>query len=169
MGEMAQKIVKLDKDELLKELNTAFAEEWLAYYQYWIGAQVMEGPMRSAITGEFMQHAEEELKHASWLSERIIQLGGTPVLDPQDWKSVAKCQYEAPVEPYVMNLIAQNLTAERCAIARYQKICDMTFGKDYETFRISAKILKEEIEHEQEIGDFGEDIKAGMKFGAKEQ
>ncbi len=169
MGEMAQKIVKLDKDELLKELNVAYAEEWLAYYQYWIGAQVAVGPMRTAIIGEFIEHAGEELKHAQWLSDRIIQLGGTPVLDPADWKSVAQCKYEAPVEPYVMNLIEQNVVAERCAIARYQKICDMTFGKDFETYRMSAKILKEEIEHEQEIGDFGDDIRAGIKYGAKEQ
>ena len=169
MGEMAQKIVKLDKDELLKELNVAYAEEWLAYYQYWVGAQVVVGPMRTSIIEEFIEHANEELKHAQWLSDRIIQLGGTPVLDPADWKSVAQCKYEAPVEPYVMNLIEQNVVAERCAIARYQKICDMTFGKDYETYRMSAKILKEEIEHEQEIGDFGDDIRAGIKYGDKEQ
>lgn len=163
MGEMAQKIVKLDKDELIKELNVAFAEEWLAYYQYWIGAQVMVGPMRTNVADEFIEHANEELKHAKWLSERIIQLGGTPVLDPENWKMVANCRYDAPINPYVMTLIEQNVAAERCAIARYQKICDMTHGKDYETFRLSEKILKEEIAHEQEIGDFGEDIKAGIE------
>ncbi len=163
MGEMAQKIVKLDKDELIKELNVAFAEEWLAYYQYWIGAQVMVGPMRNSIAEEFVEHANEELKHATWLSERIIQLGGTPVLDPENWKTVANCRYDAPIDPFVTTLIEQNVVAERCAIARYQKICDMTHGKDYETFRISEKILKEEIAHEQEIGDFGEDIKAGLE------
>ena len=168
MGEMAQKIIKLNKDELLKELNVAYAEEWLAYYQYWIGAQVAVGPMRTAIIAEFMEHAKEELDHAEKLATRIIQLGGTPVLDPADWKSIAQCKYEAPTEPYVMNLLEQNLVAERCAIARYQKICDMTFGKDYETFRMSAKILKEELEHEQEIGDFGDDIRAGVKYGAKD-
>ena len=116
-----------------------------------------------------MEHANEELKHAKWLAERIVQLGGTPVLDPCDWKSVAQCKYEAPVNTYVLNLIEQNVVGERCAIARYQKICDMTFGKDYETFRISEKILKEEIKHEQEIGDFGEDIRAGIKYGDKLQ
>ena len=44
MGEMAKKISNIDNEELLKVLNEAFAEEWLAYYQYWIGAQVIEGP-----------------------------------------------------------------------------------------------------------------------------
>ena len=85
-------------------------------------------------------------------------------MDFADLQKTAQCKYEVPSEPYVMNLLEQNLMAERCAIARYQKICDMTFGKDYDTFRMSAKILKEEIEHEQEIGDFGDDIRAGIKY-----
>ncbi len=164
MGEMAQKIVDLNREELIKELNVAFAEEWLAYYQYWIGAKVAVGIMRPSIIEEFIEHANEELKHAEWISDRIVQLGGTPVLDPQDWKSVAQCKYDPPLDPYVLTLIEQNLNAERCAIARYQKICDMTHGKDYETFRISEKILKEEIEHEQEIGDLGEDIRTTIEM-----
>ncbi|MBE6448064.1 MAG: ferritin [Alphaproteobacteria bacterium] len=160
MGEMAQKIIKLDREELIKELNIAFAEEWLAYYQYWIGAQVMVGPMRKDVAEEFIEHGNEELKHAQWLSDRIIQLGGIPVLDPESWKKVAQCKYDAPTDAYVEKLIEQNVVAERCAIARYQKICDITHGKDFETFRLSAKILKEEIEHENEIESFGDDIRA---------
>lgn len=166
MGEMAQKTSKTDIAKLLEMLNIAFAEEWLAYYQYWIGAQVATGPMRTSITAEFMEHAEEELKHAKWLSDRIIQLGGTPILDPKDFENVAQCRYDAPNNPYIMNLLEQNLVAERCAVTRYQGICEMTFGKDFETFRVSAKILKEELEHEQEMGDFIEDIKASVLHGA---
>lgn len=169
MGQTAQKISKTDHDELLKILNTAYAEEWLAYYQYWIGAQVAVGPMRTSIIEEFMEHAKEELDHAAKLAKRIIELGGTPILNPNEFERVASCRYEAPTQPYVMNLLKQNLDAERCAIVRYQQICDMTFGKDYETFRMSAKILKEEIEHEQEIGDFEEDIRLGTELGANMQ
>jgi len=169
MGEMAQKISNVNEKELMENLQIAFAEEWLAYYQYWVGAQVAVGPLRGAITDEFMEHAEQELKHAKWLSDRIIQLGGTPVLNPKDWENIAQCRYAAPDKPYVMNLLEQNLVAERCAVARYQKICDMTFGKDFETFRVSSKILKEELEHEQEMGDFIDDIKDGVKYGDKKQ
>ncbi len=169
MGEMAQKISNVNEKELMENLQIAFAEEWLAYYQYWIGAQVAVGPSRGAITGEFMEHAEQELKHAKLLSDRIIQLGGTPVLDPKNWESTAQCRYESPEKPYIMNLLEQNLIAERCAVARYQKICDMTFGKDYETFRISAKILKEELQHEQEMGDFIADFQEAAKYGDKKQ
>lgn len=169
MGEMAQKISKVDRDELLKVLNTAFAEEWLAYYQYWVGAQVAKGPMRTSIIADFLENGNEELKHAQWLSDRIIQLGGTPVINPNQWESVAQCRYEEPNKDYIMNLLQQNLVAERCAIARYQGICDMTFGKDYDTFRMAAKILKEELEHEQEVTDFIDDIKSGVEYGANLQ
>ena len=62
-----------------------------------------------------------------------------------------------------MELVKQNLVAERCAIARYQQICEMTFGKDYETFKVSANILKEEIEHEQEMEDFLADYNAAVE------
>lgn len=87
MGETAQHISKVNRGELLNILNVAFSEEWLAYYQYWIGAQVAKGPMRKIIAEEFIEHANEELKHAQWLSDRIIQLGGTPVIDPDEWKN----------------------------------------------------------------------------------
>ena len=79
----------------------------------------------------------------------------------------ALCKYEAPTDEYVETLLQQNLTAERCAIARYQQICDMCYGKDYDTFRVSAKILKEELEHEQEIGDYIEDIEETKNICAR--
>ncbi len=163
MGQMAQKISQVDKEELLKILNVAFAEEWLAYYQYWLGARLAVGPMRKAVAAEFEEHAGEELEHAEKLAARIIELGGTPVLDPQEWQSVAMCKYDAPAKPYVMNLLEQNLVAERCAIVRYQKICEMTFGKDFDTYRMSADILREEIEHEEEIGAYKDDINAAFE------
>lgn len=168
MGEMAQKIVKLNKEQLLQTLNEAYAEEWLAYYQYWMGAKVAVGTMRTSIIAEFEEHAGEELKHAGWLADRIIELGGTPVLSPDDWSKVAKCRYETPKDEYIVTLLWQNLGSERCAIERYQEICDITHGKDYETFRISEKILKEEIDHEQELEDFLADIKSQTEHNNKQ-
>lgn len=159
MGELAQKISKVDKDELMKILECAFAEEWLAYYQYWIGAKVAEGLERPKVVKEFIEHAGEELKHADWLADRIIQLGGIPSLDPSEWKEKALCKYDAPQNPDTKVLVSQNLKAERCAIARYEQICRMCQGKDFATFHISRKILKEELEHEQEMEDFEADFK----------
>ena len=159
MGQMAQSISQVDKEELLKILNIAFAEEWLAYYQYWLGARLAVGPMRKAIADEFEQHAGEELEHAEKLAARIIELGGTPVLNPEEWQKTALCKYDAPANPQVIKLLEQNMTAEKCAITRYQKICEMCFGKDFETYRISEDILHDEIEHEEEIAAYQEDIR----------
>lgn len=169
MGEMAKKISKLDNNELLKVLNEAFAEEWLAYYQYWIGAQVIEGPMRAAIQSEFMKHAKEELEHAELLATRIIQLGGTPVLTPADWEKTASCKYLSPADPFDVTLLKQNLDSERCAITRYQQICEMCWGKDFETFHISRKILHEELDHEQDWEDYLQDIKHGAQYTKSSQ
>ena len=64
---------KLDVDNLLSQLNAALAEEWLAYYQYWVGALVVEGAMRSDVQGEFEEHAEEERHHAQLLADLLNQ------------------------------------------------------------------------------------------------
>lgn len=61
MGKAAIKVSSVDVDKLLEMLNAALAEEWLAYYQYWIGARLMEGPMRSEVEPELLVHANEEL------------------------------------------------------------------------------------------------------------
>lgn len=163
MGEMAKKIVKNDLEELINCLNQAFSEEWLAYYQYWLGAKVAAGVMRPQVVEEFEEHAAEELKHADWIADRIVQLGGTPVLSPEDWFKFSHCKYMPPKNINTCALLDENLEAERCAIGRYEGICDLTHGKDYETFRISEKILKEEIEHEQELEDFLHDIEICFK------
>lgn len=169
MGQLAQKISKVNHDELLKMLNIAYAEEWLAYYQYWVGAQVAVGPMRKVIAGEFMEHANEELEHAQKLSARIIELGGTPVLNPDVWQKVALCKYDEPSKPYIINLLESNVVAERCAIARYQKICEMTDGKDIVTYQLAAEILKDEVEHEDELEAYQEDIKETFSHQNKPQ
>ena len=49
MGTKGREIVGMDVEQLLKLLNMAFADEWLAYYQYWIGAKLVKGPMKEAV------------------------------------------------------------------------------------------------------------------------
>ena len=137
---------KLDVESLIAQLNAALAEEWLAYYQYWVGALVVEGAMRADVQGEFEEHAEEERRHAQLLADRIIELEGVPVLDPKQWFSLLK----------------DNVASERCAILRYQEIADFTNGKDFTTCDIAKHILAEEEEHEQDLQDYLTDI-ARMK------
>ena len=72
MGKRGIEILNLDVEKLLQMLNAALSEEWLAYYQYWVGARLMEGPMRSEIEPELLIHATQEFNHAVLVVNRII-------------------------------------------------------------------------------------------------
>lgn len=158
MGKEAINVASVDVKKLLEMLNAALAEEWLAYYQYWIGARLMEGPMRSEVEQELLKHADEELAHAELVAERIIQLGGTPVINPSEWIKIAGCDYEEPSDPYIEIILEQNLKGERCAIRRYQEIANFTAGKDHSTHRMAVQILNDELEHEDDIEAWMADI-----------
>lgn len=149
---------ELDKMTLLEMLNAALSEEWLSYYQYWIGARVIEGALRGTIEKEFLVHANEELRHAEMLSKRIGELGGVPVLDPKLWFTLARCQYEVPADFKEDSILIQNLHSEKCAIARYREIADYTSGKDYTTAQIAVEILADEIDHATDITGYQRDI-----------
>lgn len=162
---MADKSVKiLSKNvnlcKLLGMLNAALSEEWIAYYQYWIGAQIAVGAMRKEIQAELLEHAEDEAKHAQWICDRIIELNGIPeVMNPRDWDKMARCKFKEPSDPNTKVLLQQNLEGENCAIERYQEIADYTKDGDYVTCELAKKILAEEVEHAQDLTDYINDIK----------
>lgn len=118
----------------------------------------MEGPMRAEIEPELLIHATQELNHAVLIVNRIIQLEGTPVLNPKDWTKLAQCDYDEPKDPYIEVILNQNLKGERCAIERYEQIANFTSGKDHSTYQIAVQILNEELEHEHDIQDWINDI-----------
>jgi bacterioferritin len=159
MGTHGIEIAGVDVQKLIGMLNGALSEEWLAYYQYWIGARLMEGPMRSEIEPELLLHANQELNHAVLVVGRIIQLGGMPVLHPADWFKLSHCEYDAPTDPYVEIVLNQNLHGEQCAIKRYKELADFTNGKDHTTHQMVTTILNEELEHEQDIEDWLADLR----------
>jgi len=158
MGTKGREIVGMDVGNLIDMLNKALADEWLAYYQYWVGAKVAKGPMRGTVTAELLQHATEELGHAELLSDRIIQLGGMPLLTPQDWYKMTNCGYEAPEDPYVEALLEQNIKGEQCAIGVYQQLVGLTRDADPVTYEIVLSILTDEVEHEEDLQAIAEDI-----------
>ena len=149
---------RIDLPELLSQLNAALSEEWLAFYQYWIGTLVVEGAMRSDVQREFEEHAMEEFRHARLLADRIIQLEGTPVLDPVQWSTLARCKYSVPLNTDVMNLLKQNVAAERCAIVRYEEIASFCNNVDYTTCDIAKRIMADEEKHEHDLQDLLRDI-----------
>ena len=149
---------RIDVPELLSQLNAALSEEWLAFYQYWIGSIVAEGAMRSDVQREFEEHAMEEFRHARQIADRIIQLEGVPVLDPAQWSMLARCKYAVPLDPDVTTLLQQNIAAERCAVVRYEGIASFSNNVDYTTCDLAKRIMADEEEHEQDLQDLLRDI-----------
>lgn len=158
MAQKGREIVKMNVDELITLLNKALADEWLAYYQYWIGAKVVKGPMKDAVIAELTLHATEELSHAELISTRIIQLGGTPVLSPDQWMKLSNCNYDAPSDPYVETVLKQNIKGEQCAIKTYNHLLDLTRDGDPVSYNIILTILSQEVEHEEDLDALREDL-----------
>ncbi len=148
MGTKAREIVGNNAEKLVEMLNRALADEWLAYYQYWVGSYVVFGPMRDAVENELKEHAKEELKHAEMLAERIIELGGQPIIDPRDFFSKSNCGYDKPEDGHVIKILDQNIKGEQCAIEVYNKILQhMKSTNDAITYNMIRKILEDEVDH----------------------
>lgn len=167
MGTRGREIVGMDVNELLRLLNAAYASEWLAYYQYWLGAKVIKGPMKDAVAAELTLHATEELSHATLLAGRIIQLGGTPVTEPRHWLEQSPCRYDAPDDPYVAVLLDQNIAGEQCAISVYKALMDATKDRDMVTYNLALTILQQEVEHEEDLQSLKEDLDLMVQRGSR--
>jgi bacterioferritin len=158
MGSKGREIVGMDVKELVKLLNRAFADEWLAHYQYWLGSKLAKGPMKDAIIAELTQHAADEMRHAGMLILRIIQLGGVPPLSPEQWMKQTNCGYDSPADPYVGVLLDQNIKGEQCAITTYKKLMDKTRTADPVTYNMAVQILSDEVLHEEDLQALKEDL-----------
>ncbi|MEF8847572.1 MAG: ferritin-like domain-containing protein [Candidatus Thermoplasmatota archaeon] len=158
MGTRSRELLGDKADEIIDLLNKALADEWLAYYQYWIGAKVVVGPMKGEIEAELIEHANDELRHADMLVERIMQLGGDPLLEPNNWYEKTNCGYEAPKDPDVWKILDQNIKGEQCAIDVYNDLLKKTMQLDPVTYQIILEILRDEEEHEEDLEGIVEDL-----------
>ena len=151
-------VLELDVPNLIKLLNKAFADEWLAYYQYWLGARLVKGPLKSSIVAELNEHAQDELIHAERLSTRIIQLGGTPLLEPKEFYEQTNCGITPPSDPRVRTLLEQNIKGEQCAIDVYNQLLKITKDKDEVTNNLVLELMQDEMEHEHDLQMLLEDL-----------
>ncbi len=159
MARVGKSIIKgIEVQEVVNKLNRAYADEWLAYYQYFIEAKVIKGLMKDAAITELTQHAADELRHATMVADRIIQLGGVPLLHPNEWLKQSHCGYDAPKDFDVVAILNDAIKGEQCAIATYSHIVDMTRDKDIVTYDMVSQILADEVEHEEDLQSLHDDI-----------
>jgi bacterioferritin len=152
MGTKAREIVGTDVDKLIEKLQKAYADEWLAYFYYTLGAKLARGMEAKVVAEELERIAKEELEHVEELADRIIYLGGDLVRKWKEIEEIANCpSVEVPQDPKdLKGLIKAVVDGERCAIDVYHKILqDLgSIHKDPSTYHLIRHILDEEIEHE---------------------
>jgi len=151
MGKKAREIVEVDLKDLIKDLNKAYCDEWLAYYAWWYMAQAVEGKGYEDMAEFLNKIAKDELEHAQELAERIIELGGLPTNNLSDLEKNSNGGYPGVMKDLCDydEIIKIVTTAEAGAIEVYNKIAKKTFGKDHDTYQLATHIMGEEIGHEE--------------------
>ncbi len=154
MGTKGIQIVQLDVKQLLVELNRAYADEWLAAYAYNYMGQVVTGrPAAKHLAELLMDTSKDELEHQQELAERIASLGGKPLADVAKLLETSSAGYPLPPadEKDFEAIVKTVIKAEHDAIEVYNRLLQMTAGKDPVTYNLILHILTEEIEHEDEF------------------
>src|SRR5581483_10173717 len=109
-----------------------------------------------AVKSEFLEHAEEEQKHADQIAERISQLDGAPDLNPQGLVDRSHSEY---VEgSTIVDMIREDLVAERIAIESYGEIIRYLGENDPTSRRMMEEILAKEEEHADDMKTLLEDL-----------
>ncbi|MCS6788168.1 MAG: ferritin-like domain-containing protein [Aigarchaeota archaeon] len=152
MGRTGREIVKADINEVLNDLLQAYADEWLAHYQYWLAAQWIRGIDADTLRPVLMKQSMDELKHAEKLAQRIIQLGGRPVMDFAKLLATSRCGYIAPPEDPtdIKRVIEDVLKSEQCAIRFYNQMVEKYRATDVVTYEIFEDLLEDEVDDEEE-------------------
>ena len=144
-----------DRKQVIRLLNEALATEWVCVLRYYRHYYSAKGMLVDAVKGEFLEHAQQEMEHAGMLSERIVQLGGSPDFDPDSLAGRSHADYDESADLAAM--VRANLAAERVAIESYRQMIQLVTDKDPTTRRMLEDILRVEEEHADELADLLDD------------
>jgi len=140
-----------DRKQILKMLNEALATELVCVLRYRRHYFMAKGLESEPIAKEFLEHSNEELGHADKLAERIAQLGGEPVFNPNLICGLSHAEYIET--PDLKEMVKENLVAERIAIDSYREMINFIGNTDSTTRRILEEILEVEEKHADELSD----------------
>src|SRR5262245_15235831 len=132
-------------------LNHAVATEIVCILRYKFHAVCAAGLSSEAVKEEFAQHARDEEEHLDLLAERIHQLGGKQNLNPEGILSRAASEYVEGEN--LVDMIKENLVAERVAIETYREMVRYFGDKDPTTRVLLERILAQEEEHANDMHD----------------
>jgi bacterioferritin len=142
---------KGDVKQAIEILQSVLATEIVCVLRYTMNAVAAAGISSDAVKEEFDEHAKEEQGHMRLVAERINQLGGTPNFSPEGLASRSASQYV--VGANLVDMIKENLIAERIACEHYRELIRY-FGDGDPTTRVMMEgILVNEEEHANDMHD----------------
>jgi bacterioferritin len=140
---------KADRETVIRVLNEALATEIVCVLRYKRHYFMASGIHAESVAAEFLQHANEEQGHADQIAQRIVQLGGAPNFNPEGLLSRSHAEY---VEgETLLDMIKEDLVAERIAIDSYREIIQYLGNDDPTTRRMMEGILAMEEEHADDL------------------
>ncbi len=140
---------KAKAEIVIKLLNEALASEIVCVLRYKRHFYMASGVHSESIKSEFLQHAQEEQVHADQLAERIVQLGGEPNFSPDGILTRSHSEYSEG--DTMVNMIKEDLIAERIGIDSYREMIAYLGNDDPTTRRLLEEILAKEEEHAEDL------------------
>ncbi len=150
-----------NRETVIKLLNEALATEIVCVLRYKRHYFMAQGIHAEPIAAEFLQHANEEQGHADQLADRIVQLGGAPNFDPDGLTSRSHSEYKEGTT--LLDMIKEDLVAERVAIDSYTEMIRYVGDNDITTRRMLESILAVEEEHADDLASFLADMDKDWK------
>jgi bacterioferritin len=132
-------------------LQSALATEIVCVLRYTMNSISVAGISSKSVAEEFQEHADDEREHMTMIAERIDQLGGTPDFNPKNLASRSATEYGDGGT--LVEMVKQNLVAERIAIEHYRDLIKYFQEKDPTTRLMLEHILKDEEEHASDMHD----------------
>jgi bacterioferritin len=147
-----------DRNTVLKLLNEALATEIICVLRYKRHFYMASGINAQSVAQEFLQHANEEQGHADEIAARIVQLGGAPNFSPEGLATRSHAEYVEGSD--LIDMIKEDLVAERIAIDSYREMITYLGTKDSTTRRMLEGILAVEEEHADDLAGLLEEMGA---------
>jgi bacterioferritin len=138
-----------DRKTVIKILNEALATEIICVLRYKRHFFMASGINAQSVAQEFLQHANEEQMHADQIAQRIVQLGGEPNLSPEGLAGRSHSEYVEGDD--LIDMIKEDLVAERIAIDSYREMINYLGNDDSTTRRMLEGILAMEEEHADDL------------------
>lgn len=140
-----------DADKTIEILQSVLATEIVCVLRYTMHTVAATGISSEGVKAEFEEHAREEAQHVQQVAERINQLGGKPNFNPKGLESRSASEY-GNAETLV-DMIKENLIAERIAVDHYRELVRYFANHDPGTRLMIERILVVEEEHANDMHD----------------